>query len=727
MTNIKKIKNSKSSNAIHSLEHEIFLTLAYPIMLITEDGIIESLNDAAAQLFDYTLEELQGQPLNILVPKDMHFHHTKEVLSKKHKVKKTIGFLRQILGVKKHGEKIPLRIELQRINYQKNVKFIGVLFDLEKWSRSDIFSDPSDFTLAKLNEALDHSQANYKTLFEESHDATWLIVNGQFTMCNQASVDVLGYNNKQELENTHPSKLSPEFQEDGMPSFEKAELMMSIALNKGYHRFEWLHKKKDGTVFPVEVTLTRIIYNKEPNLFCVWRDISERKQVEEDIQNRTYALERAQKELHHQATHDILTALPNRRMFDNRLEHAIHRATRHNEKLAVCFLDLDRFKIINDTLGHRVGDQLLIEVAHRLEKCVRKTDTIARHGGDEFCILLENISDDHDYETVCKNIIDIISRPFLIKEKSLYVGVSIGISIFPKHGTTADALTKRADTAMYAVKDSGKNNYLCFTNTMMSDQNRRNMLEQDLRHAIEQNQFYLVYQPKIDIKNNSISGCEALLRWEHPIHGLVPTLEFINIAEENGYIQEIGQWVLQQAVKQIEIWDAKKINYRNIAVNISAAQLMTPKSLADFLKTLGRTPIAADSLQFELTETMIMNNYSAETKQFIDVLDACGHELNIDDFGTGYSSLSYLKSLKIGTLKIDRSFIKNLENQAEDQAIVEAIIALSKKLNIRTIAEGVENKAQLSFLKKAGCDEVQGYYFAKPLSVDQFEDFVLKF
>jgi diguanylate cyclase (GGDEF)-like protein len=423
--------------------------------------------------------------------------------------------------------------------------------------------------------------------------------------------------------------------------------------------------------------------------------------------------------MRHLAQHDFLTDLPNRVLLNDRITQAIASAKRSDSNPVLLFLDLDKFKHINDSLGHAVGDQLLQAVSERLVHCVRTSDTVSRHGGDEFVILLADERRPHDAALAAEKILLALSTPFLIDGQQLHTSTSIGISVFPLDGMEAADLVKNADTAMYHAKERGRNNYQFFHHDMNTRAVERQLIESNLRQALERNEFTLHYQPKVDLKTNCITGVEALLRWEHPEWGLVLPERFIVIAEECGLIIPIGHWILNEACEQAVRWRNQGISPISIAVNVSALEFRHRDffdHVMTILKTTGADPTC---LQLELTESVLMRDV-ASSACLLDKFKAMGVQVAVDDFGTGYSSLSYLNQFPIDVLKIDQSFVKAIDGSIESNGvIVSAVIGMGKNLHQRVIAEGVEQEGQLAFLKAHGCDEGQGYFFSQPVDAVQ--------
>jgi diguanylate cyclase (GGDEF)-like protein/PAS domain S-box-containing protein len=421
----------------------------------------------------------------------------------------------------------------------------------------------------------------------------------------------------------------------------------------------------------------------------------------------------------HSAQHDVVTNLPNRMLLHDRISQSISLARRQHRPLAVLFLDLDRFKYINDSLGHAVGDQLLQSIAKRLLAGVRNSDTISRQGGDEFVILLSEISHPEDAATSARKILLSLNAPHSIEGHDLDIAGSIGISIYPGDGEDAETLIKNADTAMYHAKESGRNNFQFFKPEMNRQAVERQSLEGSLRHAVERGEFLLHYQPKINLFTGQITGAEALIRWQHPDRGLISPAQFVPIAEDCGLILPIGRWVLREACKQAREWQDAGLPFKRVSVNVSATEFRGKTFLEDVGTTLRETGLEARYLDLELTEGVLMQN-AKSTASVLQELKRMGLHLAVDDFGTGYSSLSYLRQFPIDVLKIDQSFVRQISDDPNDSAIVRAIIDMGKNLKKRVIAEGIETQEQLALLQSWHCTEGQGYLFSRPVPAAQF-------
>jgi len=579
--------------------------------------------------------------------------------------------------------------------------------------KEELYTKQLETDIEKKTYEIKKQKDTFETLFEKSSDGILIIDDGKFIQCNEKIVEMLHYNSKEELLNVHPSELSPEFQPDGRRSFEKAEEMISIALKQGRHQFEWVHTKANGENFMAEITLTAITLNNRKVLHVIWRDISEKKKAQQELIEQKDILA-------YQAHHDGLTGLPNRVLFNDRLEHGIELAKRHNTKLALFFIDLDHFKQINDSLGHQVGDRVLIAVAERLKAKIRKEDTLARLGGDEFTIIMEDLINVQDASLLAYQIQQVLTQPIHIEGHTLYTSCSIGISLYPQDDTDANNLIKYADAAMYKAKEEGRNNFQFYASEMTDFAMERMVMKASLRHAIDNNEFIIYYQPQIDARSGKLTGMEALIRWQHPVMGLVQPVKFITLAEESGLIVEIDRWVMTTAMKQITQWYNAGLEPGVLALNLSMRQLRSD----DFIEILQESMQAADfkpeCLELEVTEGEMMKK-PEESIIKLELISRMGIEIAIDDFGTGYSSLAYLKRLPVSKLKIDQSFIQGLPDDKDDVAIVKAIIALAESLDLELIAEGVETDAQKEFLLASGCEHIQGYYYAEPIPAEEIE------
>lgn len=464
-----------------------------------------------------------------------------------------------------------------------------------------------------------------------------------------------------------------------------------------------------GDTIPIEFTIQTVDLKDGSYSIILGRNIQVRKRYEEKLLK--------------QANYDDLTQLPNRALFLDRLTQSMLRAKRRNHQLALLFIDLDRFKQVNDIHGHAVGDILLCQVAERLSCAVRTEDSLARLGGDEFTIILSDINSPTDAEMVAEKISSMMTKPFHLEEQEVFVTTSVGIAIFPDDAITDSQMMRHADAAMYRAKGEGRNRFSFFTAEMNHMAQERAELESGLHTALEQGQLHLVYQPLVSLKDQTLNGAEVLLRWTHPKLGMIPPEKFIPIAEETGLILEIGDWVLKEALFQASQW-CKRFGKFRIAVNVSSYQFKQPEFITTLKKLLHNScnSIKGLNLELEITESLLIEDDS-NVGEILQEISDLGVELSIDDFGTGYSSLGYLKRFPINTLKIDRMFIRDLTHDKEDAALTSTIISMAKGLGLRVIAEGVEEKEQFKFLSTKRCDIIQGYYFSPPLPSKAFEHF----
>jgi len=435
-----------------------------------------------------------------------------------------------------------------------------------------------------------------------------------------------------------------------------------------------------------------------------------------------YAIERKKSDLRlsYLAQYDPLTGIPNRQFFNDQLTRATARARRDGRKVTLLFLDLDEFKVVNDTLGHDTGDRLLKEVADRIRRTVRTGDVVARLGGDEFAVLLEGLSGPREVEAVATGLLDIVSRPYHIAERQLTITTSIGITMYPNDNADTQMLLKNADIAMYQAKENGKNNFTFFHQQMHADLMEYHELEHEIREALQLNQFHLAYQPKVNVHINQLQGLEALLRWTSPTRGNVGPSEFIPVAEESGHIIPLGYWVLNEVCLTIKSWQDKGLTVVPVSVNVSARQFQQPDFHKRVAEVLNRHGVDPKLIEIELTECLEMEDTEAAQRE-IAQLKKIGLRISIDDFGTGYSCLSYLRRFPIDVLKIDRSFVQEIGSSKDGESIIDAIISLAKSLRLETVAEGVETPAQLNYLLDHGCHVVQGYLFGKPMEVRLIE------
>ncbi|MEW7992748.1 MAG: EAL domain-containing protein [Candidatus Thiodiazotropha sp.] len=514
---------------------------------------------------------------------------------------------------------------------------------------------------------------------------------------NPAFTRITGYS-AEEVVGQSPSILS-----SGRHEEEFYEELWNSVLHKRYWSGEIWNRRKDGSVFPEWLSIAAIPDDDgiAKEYVAVFSDISKHKENEEQIR--------------YQANYDALTGLPNRSLLSDRLEQAIGSALREKWMLAILFIDLDQFKMVNDTFGHVMGDELLQLVAERIGDCVRESDTVARFGGDEFVILLQDVTEMDAVANIATKVIDSITKVFTLYERDIYIGASVGITIFPDDAMNADSLLRNADMAMYQAKERGRNNYQFFTASMQQQTLERQQLELDLRLAMQRGELEIYYQPVVNAEFERVISVEALLRWNHPHRGMIYPSVFIPLAEDSGLIGPIGEWVIKGACQQLGRWQQAGHSELKMAVNLSSRQRELGLEADYLMQVLQETSIRPEMLTLEITESLLMRD-TDEALKWLSSFKSLGINLSVDDFGTGYSSLSYLKRFPMDILKIDRSFINDLPHDIDDASLVRTIVAMAKSLNLRLIAEGVETREQAEFLLQIGCSNLQGYYYAKPMS-----------
>ncbi|NIA56486.1 EAL domain-containing protein [Massilia sp. TW-1] len=541
------------------------------------------------------------------------------------------------------------------------------------------------------------------TVLEHIADGVMVIdVHGRIVATNPAFTQITGYT-ESEAVGTHSNLTRMTGDDTGLH-----EALWADLAEMGFWRGEIHNRRKNGEAYLewLTVSAVRDDHDAVTHYVCVFSDITKVKE--------------SQDKLDHLAHHDPLTGLPNRLLFHDRLQHAMVRAARDGSQLAVMFIDLDRFKTVNDTLGHHVGDELLKQVAGELIQCLREGDTLARLGGDEFIVLLEDVDGAQGARQVAEKLMQLFEGPVVVSDYELFVTGSVGISLFPRDAVDMNVLIRNADVAMYQAKARGRNGYQLYAPSMDGDGAERLRMEGLLRRAIERDEIRLHYQPQVDIETGRLTGAEALVRWHSPELGHVPPVRFIPLAEDIGFIGQLGAWVLEEACRQVVCWEAAGLYVPKIAVNLSGRQFDRGSLAPLVARVLADTGLAPQRLQLEVTESVIMN--TADALQYINDLHALGVELAIDDFGTGYSSLAYLKQLPVQTLKIDRSFIKDIPADKDDEAIAIAIVQLGKSLDLAVIGEGVETAEQAAFLLRHGCRRAQGYLYGRPMAPGELLD-----
>ncbi|OGB23656.1 MAG: hypothetical protein A3I66_24400 [Burkholderiales bacterium RIFCSPLOWO2_02_FULL_57_36] len=591
----------------------------------------------------------------------------------------------------KSGNRIPYLFNAVRVRIGEKICLSGMGIDI---------------TERKLFEqSLREAEERYRRLIELSPDAIFVMKGDRCTFANKAGLQLLGAETQDQLaEKSILDLVHPDYRKEIMQRMRRLE-------QQGHQvaRLEEKFIQLDGTVVDVEVAAAPFTDHGEPARLLVARDITESRRHKEQLER--------------QANYDELTQLANRHLLNDRIRQAMAHADRTRAMAIVAFIDLDNFKLINETLGHDLGDQLLIQVAERLKQCVRDGDTVARHGGDEFVLVLYDQIDEEAIAASIGRLVERISQPFTVSGHQLFITCSIGLSVYPRDGHDVQTLLKHADAAMYEAKAEGRNQFQFFIPSMNERIRNRFTMEAKLRHAIERKEFLLYYQPQVDLASGEIIGTEALIRWMDPETGLQSPLKFIPVAEEAGLIVPIGKWVLEQACMQNKLLQDAGYAGLTVSVNLSPRQF-SPELLVESIQhALKCSGLAANFLNLEVTESMVMNR-PEEAKQILHELKRMGVRLAIDDFGIGYSSLSYLQRFPVDQLKIDQSFVLRVADDPSDAAITKAVISLGHSLKLNVIAEGVCSERQLTFLREHACDEIQGNYFCKAVPFDQLRKFL---
>ena len=670
------------------------------VITMNDKGLVTDWNPEAERIFGYSRADAVGKLLeSLIIPTPMREAHRRGL---EHFLKTGEGpVLRKRIEVtarRAGGGEFPIEMAIVAIRSGDAVFFNTFLRDITE--RKRIEED-----ILQLNTQL----SQFKNTLDQALEAVFIFDPDTllFTYVNKGAMKQTGYGETELMQMTavyiKPGFTLDKFRQTIQPLVDG--VLPSLT-------FQTVHRHKDGHDVPVEVFLQLIrLEGQDPRFVGMVNDISER--------------QTAQKRIEFLAYHDALTGLPNRLLAKDHMEQAIHLAERENSKVALFFIDLDKFKTINDSLGHAIGDGLLKGVSIRLRECLRDIDTLSRQGGDEFLIVLNNARDTESVAVVAEKILGRMAKPFVINDHELSISLSIGIAVYPDDGKDFDTLLKQSDTAMYQAKESGRNTHRFHTEKMNFDAIEHLRMRNGLRQALEHGEFVLHYQPQISLATDAVIGAEALIRWHHPELGMVPPGRFISIAEDSGLIVPIGEWVLREACRQAVAWHKAGLPELLIAVNLSAVQFKrgdVEKGVTQALAESGMNPAL---LELELTESILIED-TEKVLATVRRLKSLGVKLSIDDFGTGYSSLSYLKRFNVDKLKIDQSFVRDMVDNPNDAAIVSAIIQMAKNLNLTTVAEGVEDERQLALLRLQHCDEVQGYHFARPMPADEFATFIFK-
>lgn len=667
-------------------------------VMLGPDGAISFCNDYLLQLTGWRWEELSGRDwFETFLPPD------------KREEIRTMFFNTLHTGdIPPHYENVILTRQGER----RLIAWNNMLLRGENGTVTGTASIGEDIShRRRAEEALRESEHSYRTLSENLPGIVYRVFlkeNSRTQFFNTMLEDLTGYR-PEELATGRVCSIEPLI----LPADRKCVAhMISNAIATGIpFQVEYRLRHKNGEIRHLAESGRPVPGRDGKPLYIdgVIFDITERKQFEE--------------QLLYQANYDFVTGLPNRNLLHDRLSHAIAHESRHKRKVAVLLLDLDQFKIINDTMGHPAGDQILKEAALRLKRCKRTSDTVARLGGDEFVLIMTDIGHLRNVARIAEKVLKVFAPPFSVQGQEIFVTCSAGIAMFPDDGTDADVLLKNADVAMYHAKKLGRNNYQFFTGEMNARVHRQLVLENSLRKAQDRGEFTLHYQPLVDLASGTVVGAEALLRWQRGDEPLAYPAEFIPLLEDTGLIVPVGEWVFHEACRQNRIWQDRGVPPLSVSVNISGRQFYQKNLPEQIGRILDKSGLEPHHLKMELTESLLMQDVD-EVVNKLDRLKAMGVLISIDDFGTGYSSLSYLKRFAIDELKIDRSFTSGLTADPNDVAIVTAIIAMAHSLNLKVVAEGVETREQLDFLTAHGCEAVQGYFFSKPLPADDFERFL---
>lgn len=674
----------------------ILRSVADGIMIFDQKGMIRSFNSASEKMFGYAEAEVVGQQFSSLVkpegtewnPDDFLPVPGNSKVMSEHICYETLGWRRGEVA-------FPIELSISRTRLNGQPAFIGIARDITERKQAD--------------EALRRSEERFRSIFEHAvAGMNTMDREGRFVQVNDAFCHFLGFS-AEELRGMAVEDIThPEDRAETREALREAAAGRRQVFN-GEKRY--IHK--DGSTVWGHISRAWVFDDEGRQTFSIGlvQDITARKRAYEELDYLTH--------------HDPLTLLPNRRLLNDRMNHALARVERSGRQLALLHLDLDRFKMINDSLGLECGDQVLRQIGSRLDTLIRSADTVARLGGDEFVVLLEEVRDVKKAAIVAQKILAEIAAPLSAGDQTLVLTASLGISLYPSDGGTLEELLKSAEKAMYQAKEEGRNTYRFYTAGMNARSRELLLLEGGLRQALDQKEFIVYYQPQFDLLSGELVGSEALLRWQHPRIGMISPLDFIPMAEETGLIVAIGNWALKSACLQNQLWQERAGRPLQVAVNMSARQFRHTDLLQDVVATLQESGLSPDLLELEITESILM----ADVEQAIEVmrqLTGQGIHLAIDDFGTGYSSLNYLRRFPITNLKIDRSFVQDVTTDPNAAAIAQSIVMLAHNLNLQVVGEGVETSEQADFLRSVGCNLVQGFLFGRPVPAAEFERLFFK-
>lgn len=660
------------------------------MIIVDSEGAIRIVNSQTERLFGYTRAELVGQPIEKLMPqrfRSRHIdHRTGYVLDSLGPKARAMGQGLDLYGLHQDGHEFPIDVSLSPVDTEEGISITAAVRDVSERKRADA------------------TRGQLAAIVESSDDAiVGMSLGGVITSWNRGAERLYGYAAEEILGRSILTLEPADRSQEELQQFER------VKGGEPVQHFETVRVHKDGRRVIVSLTLSAIkdASGRIIGVSKIARDVTATKQAEEQIRFL--------------AQHDALTGLPNRLLFKDHINQAIAHAHRARRETAVLFIDLDHFKHINDSLGHQVGDRVLRLTGERLQQCVREVDSVARLGGDEFVVSVPAISGSSDAMAIADKLLLALRQPFHVDDRALHVSGSIGISLFPTDGADADVLMRAADTAMYYAKENGRNNYQFFTPRLNEAAQQRLTIANLLHHALQRQEFLVYYQPQIDLQTGRICAAEALLRWQREGSALTQPEDFLKIADDIGLTAPIGEWVLRQACEQVRRWRTAGYPDIQIAVNISPQQIRQPGFPNTVAHVLRETGVPPEALEIEITENAIMLE-NAVSKEILEQLVRLGVRLAIDDFGTGYSSLSYLRRFPIHTLKIDRSFIAGIGQDANDTAIVTAITAMACSLHLRVVAEGVETADQAEFVKVQGCAAAQGFHFSAAIAPESFSE-----